>query len=169
MWSMLLLLLLLLACCIIHPPTPPKDGQSWALQVFFNFFKNKKWIFFHFFKKLICLGAGFLNKTGAEIGYQLCSQKNAKKSIFIIEKIDKIPKLHCSEDGKAAAAVVKAAAAAVTAMSATMSTRRRQRSLSLCLTTHPAAAGGGVPWSWRKGEIFSMMSLNLETALKRHL
>ena len=43
-------------------------NQSWALSVFFNFFNNKKW-FFAFFIKLIWLGVGFLNRTGAEIGY----------------------------------------------------------------------------------------------------
>ena len=42
--------------------------QSWALEVYFNFFTNKKW-FVAFFIKLIWLGVGFLNKTGAEIGY----------------------------------------------------------------------------------------------------
>ena len=34
----------------------------------FNFFIYKKW-FFAFFIKLIWLGVGFLNRTGAEIGY----------------------------------------------------------------------------------------------------
>ena len=42
--------------------------QSWALSVFFNFFNDKKW-FVTFFIKLIWLGVGFLNRTGAEIGY----------------------------------------------------------------------------------------------------
>ena len=42
--------------------------QSWALEVFFNFFNNKKW-FFPFFIKSIWLGVGFLNRTGAAIGY----------------------------------------------------------------------------------------------------
>ena len=44
------------------------SNQSWALSVFLNFFTNKKW-FFAFFIKLIWLGVGFLNRTGAEIGY----------------------------------------------------------------------------------------------------
>ena len=35
---------------------------------FFNFFTNKKW-FFAFFIKFIWLGVGFLNMTGAEVGY----------------------------------------------------------------------------------------------------
>ena len=43
-------------------------GQSWALEVFLNFFNNKK-RFFAFVIKLIWLGVGFLNMTGAEIGY----------------------------------------------------------------------------------------------------
>ena len=60
-------------------------GQSWALSVFLNFFTNKKLIFFAFFIKLIWLGVGFLNRTGAEIGYYL--HKKRKKSIFIIEQI----------------------------------------------------------------------------------
>ena len=42
-------------------------GQSWALEVFFNFVTNKKW-FFAFFIKLIWLEVGFLNMTGAEVG-----------------------------------------------------------------------------------------------------
>ena len=43
-------------------------SQSWALSVFLNFFNNKKW-FLAFFIKLSWLGVGFLNMTGAEIGY----------------------------------------------------------------------------------------------------
>ena len=39
---------------------------------------------FAFVIKLIWLGVGFLNRTGAEIGYYL-----DKKSFFIIEKIKK--------------------------------------------------------------------------------
>ena len=35
---------------------------------FFNFSNNKKWVF-AFFIKLIWLGEGFLNRTGAEISY----------------------------------------------------------------------------------------------------
>ena len=35
---------------------------------FLNFFNNKKW-FFAYFIKLIWLGVGFLNRTGAENGY----------------------------------------------------------------------------------------------------
>ena len=42
--------------------------QSWALSVFLNFVNNKKGIF-AFFIKLLGLGVGFLNRTGAEIGY----------------------------------------------------------------------------------------------------
>ena len=61
-------------------------GQSWALSVFFNFFNNKQ-LFFPFFIKLIWLGVGFLNRTGAEIGYQL--DKRMQKNHFIIEKIQK--------------------------------------------------------------------------------
>ena len=61
----------------LHPPSltcsdcckpPPKllaarppCTQSWALEVFFSFFNNRKW-FFAFFVKLIWLGVGFLNK-----------------------------------------------------------------------------------------------------------
>ena len=44
------------------------SDQSWALSVFFYFFKSKQWIF-AFFVKLIWLGVGFLNRSGAEIGY----------------------------------------------------------------------------------------------------
>ena len=51
-------------------------NQSWVLSVFFNLFNNKKWSF-AFFIKLIWLGVGFLNRTGAEIGYHLHKkQKN---------------------------------------------------------------------------------------------
>ena len=42
---------------------------GWPLEVFLNFFNNKKMIFclfYHF--NLICLGVGFLNRTFAEIG-----------------------------------------------------------------------------------------------------
>ena len=45
---------------------PVLHGQSWETSVFLNFFNNKKW-FFAFFIKLIWLGVGFLNMTGAEI------------------------------------------------------------------------------------------------------
>ena len=44
--------------------------QSWALSVFLNGFNNKQ-RFVSFFIKLIRLGVGFLNRTGAEIGHQL--------------------------------------------------------------------------------------------------
>ena len=44
------------------------DAASWALPVFFNFVNNKKW-FFVFVIKLIWLGVGFLNRSGAEIGF----------------------------------------------------------------------------------------------------
>ena len=40
----------------------------WALEVFFNFVNSKE-LFFAFFIKLNWLGVGFLNRTGAEIGY----------------------------------------------------------------------------------------------------
>ena len=46
------------------------NAQSWALLVFLNFFNNKEWIF-AIFIKLIWLGVGFLNRTGAETGYEL--------------------------------------------------------------------------------------------------
>ena len=47
---------------------PSRGRQSWALSVFLNVFNNKKW-FFSSFIKWIWLGVGFLNRTGAEIGY----------------------------------------------------------------------------------------------------
>ena len=40
--------------------------QSWALSIFFNWKKN--W-FFAYFIKLIWMGLGYLNRTGAEIGW----------------------------------------------------------------------------------------------------
>ena len=61
-------------------------SQSWALSVFLNFFNNKK-LFLAFFIKLIWLGVGFLNRTGAKIGYLL--YKKCKKTFYIIEKIKK--------------------------------------------------------------------------------
>ena len=67
----------------------PWKLQSWALSVFFHFFTNKKW-FFAFFIKLIWLGMGFLNRTGAEIGYYF--HKKCIKSFFVIEKIKKYRK-----------------------------------------------------------------------------
>ena len=42
--------------------------QSWALLVFLNFTNN---FYFAFFIRLILLGSGFLNRTGAKICYQL--------------------------------------------------------------------------------------------------
>ena len=42
--------------------------QSWALLIFLNVFNNKKW-FFASFIKYIWFWVGFLNGTGAEIGY----------------------------------------------------------------------------------------------------
>ena len=59
-------------------------SQSWALDVFLNFFNNKKW-FFAFFIKLTWLGVGFLNRTGAEIGINLI--ENAKNSFFLLKKL----------------------------------------------------------------------------------
>ena len=45
---------------------------SWALSVFWNFFVSLiKNDFLHFYIKLIWLGAGYLKRTGAEIGYLL--------------------------------------------------------------------------------------------------
>ena len=38
------------------------------------------------------MGVGFLNRTGAEIGYYLFDKKNSIKSFFIIEKIQKYQK-----------------------------------------------------------------------------
>ena len=64
--------------------------QSWALSVFLNIFNNKKW-FFAFFIKFIWLGMGFLNRTGAEIGYLL--YRKCKKLIFYCWKNLKIPKV----------------------------------------------------------------------------
>ena len=60
---------------------------SRGLSVFFYFFNNKKWFFAFFYQVnyLIWLGVGFLNRTGAEIGYKL--DKKWKKTFFIIEKI----------------------------------------------------------------------------------
>ena len=50
----------------VRPPRwARREAQSWA--PFFNFFTDKKW-FFALFIKLIWLGVGFLNSTGAEIG-----------------------------------------------------------------------------------------------------
>ena len=49
---------------------------------------------FAFFIKLIWLRVGVLNRTGAEIGYQF--EKNAIKSFFSIEKINKIPQVPSS-------------------------------------------------------------------------
>ena len=68
--------------------SPDSWLQSWALEVFLIFSNNKS--FFAFFIKLIWLGVGFLNRTGAEIGWQL--YRKCKKSFFIIQKIKKIPK-----------------------------------------------------------------------------
>ena len=64
--------------------------QSWALSIFLNFFNNKKW-FFAFVIKLIWLGVGFLNRTGAEIGYW--DDKKCKQIIFYEWKNVKIPKV----------------------------------------------------------------------------
>ena len=52
----------------VQAPQVPTSAQSWALSVFLIFFTSKKW-YFAFFIKLIWLGVGFLNRTGAEIGY----------------------------------------------------------------------------------------------------
>ena len=52
---------------IFLKPSKNRDQlvQSWALSVFLNFFNSKK-LFVAFFIKLIWLGMGFLNRTGAE-------------------------------------------------------------------------------------------------------
>ena len=59
-------------------------SQSWALSVFLHLFNNKE-LFFAFIIKLIWLGVTFLNRTGAEIGYQLF--KKCKKNHFLLVKI----------------------------------------------------------------------------------
>ena len=59
--------------------------QSWALEVFFNFFNNKK-LFFAFFIKLIWLGVGFLNRTGAKIGYYLYKKKCNQNHFLFVKK-----------------------------------------------------------------------------------
>ena len=68
-----------------------KDGrrqvQSWALELFLHFFNNEKW-FFAFSIKLICLGMGLLNRTGAKIGHWL--YKRCKKIIFSYWKNEQI-------------------------------------------------------------------------------
>ena len=54
--------------------------QSWALEVFLNFFNNNK-LFFKIFYQVNLTGSGFfLNRTGAEIGYLLV--KKCNKTIF---------------------------------------------------------------------------------------
>ena len=53
------------------------NSELGTFLVFFNFFNNNK-RFFAFFIKLIRKGVGFLNRTGAEIGYCL-DKKNAIK------------------------------------------------------------------------------------------
>ena len=44
------------------------ESQSWALEVFFIFFNNKKGFFFIFYQVNLT-GSGFFIKTGAEVGY----------------------------------------------------------------------------------------------------
>ena len=61
-----------------------------TLEAFFIFFNNKKWLF-AFFVKLILLVVGFLNRTGAKIGYKF-DKKKAKNFWFIIEKFQKFRK-----------------------------------------------------------------------------
>ena len=65
-------------------PASSSNKQSWALSVFFNFFNNKKKIYWIFFIKLISLGVGFLNR--------LLTWKKCKKSFFIIGKFQKCRK-----------------------------------------------------------------------------
>ena len=62
----------------------PSELGTFGIFKFFSMIKND---FFSYFIKLIWLGVGFLNRTGAEIGYSF--DKNAIKSYFIIEKIQK--------------------------------------------------------------------------------
>ena len=52
----------------------------------FLFFNNKKW-FFAFFIELIWLGVGFLNRTGAEIGYYLYKKKMQKNHFLLLKKL----------------------------------------------------------------------------------
>ena len=80
-----------LSCPDAKNTVPPY--QRWALSVFFIFFNNKKW-FFPFFIKLVWLGVGFLNRTGAEVGYWL--DKKCKKIIFYDWKNSKIPQVPSS-------------------------------------------------------------------------
>ena len=61
----------------------------------FSLIKND---FLHFFIKLIWLGVGFLNRTGAEIGYQL--DKKCKEIIFYYWKNEKIPEVPSSGVGE---------------------------------------------------------------------
>ena len=68
-------------------------AELWALSGFLSFFNNKKW-FFASSIKLIWLGVGFLNGTGAEIGYQLYNKCN--QIIFYYRKNSKIPQVPSS-------------------------------------------------------------------------
>ena len=43
------------------------EFRAGHLRCFFNFFNHEKWLF-EFVIKSICLGGGFLNRTGAETG-----------------------------------------------------------------------------------------------------
>ena len=52
----------------VYFQTDYESKQSWALEVFFNFFNNKIWFFARLIK-LIWPGVGFLITTEAEIGY----------------------------------------------------------------------------------------------------
>ena len=74
----------------------PGGGKKWQPETraghfrYFLVFSIIKNDLLAFFIKLIWLGVGFLNRSGAEIGYKL--DKKWKKIIFFIEKIKKYRK-----------------------------------------------------------------------------
>ena len=74
-------------------------STSWALEVFGNFFNNKKKNFLHFSSSYFAREwGGFLNRMGTVIGCQL-DERKCKKKFFIISvssKMKKYPKCTAS-------------------------------------------------------------------------
>ena len=67
-------------------------NQRWALEVFLNFFKNEKWFFFAFLKKLLTCSALVLFKKPTPSQINLI--KNAKKHFLWLKKFKNTSSAH---------------------------------------------------------------------------
>ena len=69
---------------IFGAPLPPSNIQSWALEVFFNFFSNKKWFFSIFYQvNILFLHQSYL-KSPLPVKK---NEKNANNYFLLLKKV----------------------------------------------------------------------------------